>query len=89
MPEALMAYEALDKVNFPAPSVAKSAGEVVQLADGRAGVIAMDIAIGGLGAVYVAGIFTVAKTTSVVIVQGQRLYWDSTNSKPARYPTCP
>ena len=81
MPEALMAYEALDKVNYTAPTVAKSAGEVVQLADGRAGVITMDIAAAGVGSAYVAGIFTVAKTTSMVVLEGQRLYWDSANSK--------
>lgn len=58
------------------PVAALSAGQVVQLADGRAGVPANDIAAGVLGSVQVEGIHTVAKTASVVITDGQPVYWD-------------
>ena len=81
MPEAEVRFEALDKVPFPAPTAAKVSGEVVQLADGRAGVIVADLAAAQAGAAYVRGIFSVAKTTSMVVIEGQRLYWDKTNSK--------
>lgn len=63
------------------PVAALTAGQVVQIADGRAAVPANDIAAGALGSVQVEGIHTVAKTASVVILDGQPVYWDhSANS---------
>lgn len=63
------------------PEVAMDAGTVVQLPSGLAGVLVADTAANQLGAVQVEGIFTVNKTASVVIVDGQPVYWDhSANS---------
>lgn len=52
------------------------AGQVIQLRDGRAGVIAEDAASGTIVGVYVDGLFLVQKTASVVILMGSRLFWD-------------
>ena len=83
MAEATLYKEALNVVDYT-PSTAKTAGEVIQLPDGRAGVVVSTLAASAKGAAYTAGIFTVAKTTSMVVLNGQKLYWDKTNSK-AKY----
>jgi len=63
------------------PTAAVTGGEVVQLADGRAAVLPVDLASGAKGAAETEGVWTVAKTASIVIVQGQPVYWDhSANS---------
>lgn len=73
-------------VTVTAPAAGAS-GQVIQLADGRAGVVvgansASDAyAAGDLITVAVAGQYTVAKTASVVLLDGGRAYWDrSANS---------
>ena len=58
------------------PTVKKTAGEVVLLPDGRAGVVATDLAIGDAGTVYDKGIYDVLKTASIVLLEGQKVYWD-------------
>lgn len=55
---------------------AHSAGDVVQLRDGRAGVVSVDCASGDKVGVYVEGIFLVQKTTGIVILDGGRVCWD-------------
>jgi len=59
-------------------AVARASGEVIQLPDGRAGVVqglkAVDA--GDPLGVRVSGVVTVAKTASVVILPGGRVYWD-------------
>lgn len=63
------------------PAAALTAGAVVQLPDGIVGIPANDIAATAKGAVTIEGIFTVAKTASVVILDGAEVYWDhSANS---------
>lgn len=57
------------------------AGDVIQLRDGRAGVVSVDVASGGIVGVYVEGIFKFQKTTSMVVLIGSRLYWDDSASK--------
>ena len=69
--------EALDYT----PDAAVSGGEVRQLADGRAGVCPVDIASGALGAIQTCGVYTVAKTTSMVILDGGAVYWDHSANK--------
>jgi predicted RecA/RadA family phage recombinase len=74
-------YQDDDCVMDYTPTAAVTGGEVVQLADGRAAVLPVDLASGAKGAAETEGIWTVAKTASVVIVQGQPVYWDhSANS---------
>lgn len=55
---------------------AYSAGDVVQLRDGRAGVVTVDCVAGAVVGVAVTGIFRAAKTASMVILIGSRLFWD-------------
>lgn len=56
-------------------------GQVIQLRDGRAGVVSVDAASGAVVGVYVSGIFQVQKTTSMVILMGSRLFWDHSADK--------
>lgn len=58
-----------------------SAGAVIQLRDGRAGVISRDVDSGDTVGVYISGIFDVAKTTSMVVLPGSRMYWDHSANK--------
>lgn len=69
------------------PAAAVSAGDVVQLADGRAAVSPNDIAAGVKGAVAVEGIYRIAKTTSMVLLDGGRVYWDHSANKAHFRPT--
>lgn len=58
------------------PDAAVSGGEVIQLPDGRAAVLPVDLASGALGAAEAEGIWTVTKTASVVWVDGMPIFWD-------------
>lgn len=60
---------------------AYSAGDVIQLRDGRAGVVSVDCASGAIVGVWVSGVFTCAKTTSMVVLIGSRLFWDHSANK--------
>jgi predicted RecA/RadA family phage recombinase len=60
---------------------AVTAGEVRQLSDGRAAFAPTAIAAGELGALTVSGIARVAKTTTMVMVKGSRVYWDASANK--------
>lgn len=68
-------------VEVTAPA-AGACGQVIQLADGRAGVVvgansASDsYAAGDLITVAVGGLYTVDKTASIVLLDGGRAYWD-------------
>lgn len=62
-------------------TAAVSAGQVVQLPDGRAGVACSDVEAGKLAGYQVHGIVKVAKTTSMVMLPGTRLYWDASENK--------
>ena len=59
-------------------AAAIAAGEVYQMGDGKAGVkTGLNAAASGDRANFTTeGIFTVAKTTGVVIIDGGRVYWD-------------
>ena len=62
-------------------AAAYTAGQVIQLSDGRAAVPANDVASGDKGGFAVEGTHRVTKTASVVLVDGQPVYWDhSANS---------
>lgn len=58
------------------PAADVSAGEVLQLPSGRAGVAPVAITSGVLGAVQTEGIHTFTKTASIAILRGGRVYWD-------------
>jgi predicted RecA/RadA family phage recombinase len=75
--------KAPDVIDFTAAAALVS-GQVVQLPDGRAGVIAgagAGFAVGDAAAAQVKGIFRVAKTASIVILAGQEVWWDISANK--------
>lgn len=72
--EAQRGYEG-DSIDYT-PTAAVAAGEVLQIWDGRAAFAPSAIAAGVKGAVSVCGIRELIKTTSVVILQGDPIYWD-------------
>lgn len=63
------------------PTAAVSAGEVLHLPDGRVGFSAVGIAAGEKRALQVGGIVELAKTASMVMLAGSRIFWDSSASK--------
>lgn len=69
-----------ESVNFTADQDYES-GAVIQMSDGRAGVVTTDLVSGALGSCYVCGVFKIAKTTSMVLLKGGRAFWDSSASK--------
>lgn len=69
-----------ETVNWTADA-AYSAGDVVQLPDGRAGVVAVDCDSGDIVGVHVEGIFLMTKTTSMACLRGGRAYWDHSANK--------
>lgn len=56
-------------------------GAVVQVRDGRAGVVMSDCVSGDVVGVRVGGVHTVEKTTSMVVLPGSRLFWDHSANK--------
>lgn len=60
---------------------AVTGGQIIQLPDGRAGVVPTDLAAAQEGSAAVEGIFTVTKTASIVILDGGKVYWDYSANK--------
>lgn len=60
---------------------ALTGGQVIQMNDGRAGIVPSDVAAGEPVGVQVEGIFIVDKTTSMVILDGSPVYWDHSANK--------
>lgn len=58
-------------------------GQVIQLPDGRAGVVcgAAGYAAGDKASVQVGGIYTVQKTASIVLLDGGKVFWDHSANK--------
>lgn len=63
------------------PDADRVTAEVIQLADGRAGVMCHDTLSGIKGAARTSGVFLVQKTTSMVILDGGRVFWDHSANK--------
>lgn len=63
------------------PDAALTGGEVIQMADGRAGITPVDIAASALGAVRTEGVFIVAKTADIYFIDGAPVYWDHSANK--------
>ena len=68
------------------PDTAVTAGEVRQLPDGRAGFAPTAIAASAKGALTVDGIVEVAKTASMVMLKGSRVFWDVSENKANLLP---
>lgn len=73
-------YQDGEMIDFT-PTAALSAGQVLQLPDGRAAFAPTAIAAGIKGAVQITGIVEVAKTTSMVMLWGSQLFWDASANK--------
>lgn len=76
-------YKDSDVIDITAPTGGYTAGQVIQLADGRAGFVLglVNPAAGDRVAVQVGGQATIAKTASIVILDGGEVMWDhSANS---------
>lgn len=71
-------YSADPEVLDSVAAVARALGEVIQMADGRAGVVQglKAVAIGDPLAVRVSGVVTVAKTVDICFLDGGKVYWD-------------
>ena len=67
------------EVKFTA-TVALSPGQIIQVPDGRAGVVAgaRDLAIGDPVTAYVAGVFEIPKASATVFAVGVQAEWDDT-----------
>lgn len=65
---------------------AVSAGEVLQVPDGRVGVAVNGPAAGETVSCQITGIHKLAKTDLEIYVPGQRLYWDASASKVTAVP---
>lgn len=77
MPESVMkSSPSFTKVITPAAGY--TVGQVIQLPDGRAGVISgtKNLASGEAAAVQIGGHRTLAKTASLNILEGGKVYWD-------------
>lgn len=61
--------------------VAVTAGDMIQLEDGRAAFANDAIAAGAKGSLQVNGVVLVAKTATMVLLTGGRVYWDASASK--------
>ncbi len=75
MPEAVKFQDCGETVDFT-PAAAVGGGQVLQLPDGRAAVLPVDLAAGALGAAETEGVWTVAKTAGMEFLDGGRVYWD-------------
>lgn len=80
MSEAILYRDCPDVMDYT-PTAAVTGGEVIQLRDGRAAVVPVDVASGAKGAASAEGIYTVAKTTSMVILDGGKVFWDHSANK--------
>ena len=79
MAEATLSKDAnANTIDVTTPSAGYASGQVIQLPDGRAAVVAGLVAkvSGDPAALIVAGQFTLAKGASLVILKGAPLYWD-------------
>ena len=85
MPEAIKYQDCPHAIDHT-PSAAASGGEVVQLGDGRAAVLPVDLASGGLGAACAAGIWTVAKRSAEVWLKGDPIFWDHSANEATCVP---
>lgn len=72
-----------DTIDFIAPA-ALASGQVLQMPDGRAGIIpgaGAGFASGDVATAMITGMFRLAKTASIVILAGQEVWWDISENK--------
>lgn len=59
------------------PGGASIAGEVAQLADGRVGIVTVDLAASELGSLRTRGVFDLLAATGTTFLIGEAVYWDA------------
>lgn len=72
-----------DTINYLAPAALVS-GQVLQMPDGRAGVVpgaGAGFGSGDVATAMITGMFRLAKTASIVILAGQEVWWDESENK--------
>lgn len=77
MSEAIYRAES-DTLDYT-PVAAISAGKIVRMPDGRAGVLATDLAASEKGASYTEKVFDVICAAATVWSDGEEVFWDDTN----------
>jgi len=75
MPDAYLYQEDDCTLDYTAVA-AVTGGQVVQLRDGRAGVVPTDLDAAAVGSASTEGIYTVTKAINLVWVNGQEVWWD-------------
>ena len=85
MAEAELYQNGDDTVDYTAVA-AVTAGTVVSLADGSAGVVPSALSAAQVGSAAKEGIFEVDKATGVVFVDGMELWWDHSANKATILP---
>lgn len=73
--EATIYKEFSDTLDY-VPGSAATAGEVIELSDGRAAVVKETLAANEYGAVFISGIFDVASASATTFSVGDKVYWD-------------
>lgn len=69
-----------------ASGTARSAGEIIELADGRAGVVVREIAETEDGAVRVKGVFDVPSASATTFSIGDQVWWDTSEDVAVTAP---
>jgi len=85
MSDAILYQEGDDTLDYTAIA-AVTGGQVVQLADGRAGVIPTDLEAAALGSASTEGIYTVDKAINLVWVDGMEIWWDHSANAAVLFP---
>lgn len=75
MPEAVKYQDCPHTIDYT-PTAAITGGEVVQMFDGRAAFVPVDLASGEKGAAEAKGIVKVTKAADLVWIQGGPIWWD-------------
>lgn len=75
MPDAFLFQEGKETLDYTAVA-AVTGGQVVQLRDGRAGIIPTDLDAAAIGSASTEGIYTVTKSIDLYWVDGQEVWWD-------------
>lgn len=88
---SLMGLQAIFRLpNSPqdyTPAVARTNGDIIQLADQRAAIVQTDLAISQKGAVFTHGQFDITSATGTLFAAGEEVWWDTTNKLAVKVST--
>ncbi len=83
MPQAVLLHE--EGQNYT-PTIATPAGNVIKMADGRAGIVAVDLAANQKGAIVTEGVFFVTSATGTLFAAGEDVYFDAATGLAVKAP---